>query len=133
MFERADPSATFERMAEPPDPSHVDPSRRTWLAAERTWLAWWRTGIAAAALAVGVGRLLPGLSKGALWPLRALGLGYALLAIGVLLIGAVRQRRSAEALRRGGFEPVSTSTVGALTAAAIVLAIGTMATIIVGF
>ena len=120
-------------MAEPPDAPETDVTRRTWLAAERTWLAWWRTGIAAAALAVGVGRLLPGLAGGPLWPLRLLGLGYALLAIGVLLIGAFRQRHSAEALRRGGFDPVSTSTVSALTAAAILLALGTMATIAVGF
>lgn len=117
----------------PDDTSETDPSRRTWLAAERTWLAWWRTGIAAAALAVGVGRLLPGLSVGALWPLRLLGLGYALLAVGVLLIGASRQRRGSEALRRGGFEPVSTSTVNALTGVAILLAVGTMVTIAVGF
>lgn len=120
-------------MAEPPNPPETDVTRRTWLAAERTWLAWWRTGIAAAALAVGVGRLLPGLAGGALWPLRLLGLGYALLAIGVLLIGGYRQRQSAEALRRGGFDPVSTSTVSLLTAAAILLALGTMVTIAVGF
>jgi uncharacterized membrane protein YidH (DUF202 family) len=37
----------------------IDPTRRTWLAAERTWLAWWRSGIAAAAAAIGVGRLVP--------------------------------------------------------------------------
>ncbi len=120
-------------MAEPHDAPETDVTRRTWLAAERTWLAWWRTGIAAAALAVGVGRLLPGLAGGALWPLRLLGLGYALLAIGVLLIGSHRQRHSAKALRRGGFDPVSTATVSTLTAVAILLAVGTMATIIVAF
>ena len=120
-------------MAEPPQARDTDVTRRTWLAAERTWLAWWRTGIAAAALSVGVGRLLPGLAGGALWPRRLLGLGYALPAIGVILNGASRQRHGAEALRRGGFDPVSTSTVGALTAAAILLAIGTMVTIVVDF
>jgi uncharacterized membrane protein YidH (DUF202 family) len=120
-------------MTESPKASETDVTRRTWLAAERTWLAWWRTGIAAAALSVGVGRLLPGLAGGALWPLRLLGLGYALLAIGVLLIGALRQRHGAEALRRGGFDPVSNSTVGALTTAAILLAIGTIVTIVVEF
>ena len=69
----------------------ADVKRRTWLAAERTWLAWWRTGLGAAAVSIGVGRLLPGLAGGARWPLKLLGLGYGLIAIAVLLIGAVRQ------------------------------------------
>ena len=108
----------------------IDVKRRTWLAAERTWLAWWRTGVAAAAVSVGVGRLLPGLTSGARWPLRVLGLGYGLLAISVLVIGAVRQRRVAAALRRGGFEELSSSTVTWLTAAGVLLAIVTIAAVI---
>lgn len=80
----------------------ADVSRRTWLAAERTWLAWRRTGLGAAAVAVAVGRLLPGLTGGARWPFRLMGLGYAALAVAVLVVGAARQHRAAEALRRGG-------------------------------
>jgi len=80
----------------------ADVKRRTWLAAERTWLAWWRTGLGAAAVSIGVGRLLPGLTGGALWPLRLLGLGYGVVAIAVLVIGAVRQNQVAAALRRQG-------------------------------
>ena len=43
------------------DASGGDGTRRTALAAERTWLAWWRTGLGASAVAIGVGRILPGL------------------------------------------------------------------------
>jgi len=108
----------------------VDVKRRTWLAAERTWLAWWRTGVGAAALSIGVGRLLPGLTGGARWPLRALGLCYGVLAVAVLVIGAVRQRRVASALQRGGFEPLSSPLVNALTAVGVLLAIATIAIIV---
>jgi putative membrane protein len=111
--------------------SGADVTRRTWLAAERTWLAWWRTGVATAALSIGVGRLLPGLGGGARWPLRLLGLGYGLLAVAVLLIGAWRQRRAAKALRVGGFEPLASPLVSWLTSLGVLLAIGTIATIAV--
>lgn len=117
-----------EHEAEGPD---AEVERRTWLAAERTWLAWWRTGIAAAAVAVAVGRLLPGLTGGARWPLRVLGLGYGALAIAVLLTGAVRQRRVAGALRRGGYVALSTPLVSSLTAAGVLLAVGTLVAIAV--
>jgi uncharacterized membrane protein YidH (DUF202 family) len=50
-------------------PDAVDATRRTHLASERTELAWWRTGLAALAVAVGVGRVVPGLDRGAThWP-----------------------------------------------------------------
>jgi len=104
----------------------ADVKRRTWLAAERTWLAWWRTGLGAAAVSIGVGRLLPGLTGGALWPLRLLGIGYGLVAIAVLVIGAVRQNHVASALRRGSYEELSSPMVMWLTAAAIALSIATL-------
>lgn len=122
-------------MAKTPTPGYdpdSDVKRRTWLAAERTWLAWWRTGIGAAAVSVTVGKLLPGLGSGAQWPLQALGLGYGLLAIVILLLGAVRQHRVADAMRRGGYEPLSPPIVNWLTAAAILLGIVTLAVIASG-
>jgi uncharacterized membrane protein YidH (DUF202 family) len=39
----------------------VDATRRTRLADERTELAWWRTGLTALAVALAVGRVIPGL------------------------------------------------------------------------
>jgi len=107
----------------------ADVKRRTWLAAERTWLAWWRTGLGAAAVSIGVGRLLPGLTGGALWPLRLLGLGYGVVAIAVLVIGAVRQNQVAAALRRGSYEELSTPLVLWLTAAAVALSLATLVVI----
>jgi putative membrane protein len=108
-----------------------DPApRRTSLAAERTWLAWWRTGLAAAAVALAVGRLLPGVAHGTRWPFRVLGIGYGLLAIAVVVMGAVRHRRGTAALRRGGFDELSGRSVVALTAAAVVLGTVTLVIII---
>jgi putative membrane protein len=116
-----------------PNPAVDDVSRRTWLAAERTWLAWWRTGLATAAVAIAVGRLLPPLTHGAHWPFEALGIGYAALAVGVVITGAARQRRTAEALRRGGFDQLSERLVLILTAAVIVLVLATLVVIAAGF
>jgi uncharacterized membrane protein YidH (DUF202 family) len=113
------------------DTDLADVKRRTWLAAERTWLAWWRTGLGAAAVSIGVGRLLPGLTGGALWPLRLLGLGYGVVAIAVLVIGAVRQNQVASALRRGSYEELSSPLVMWLTAAAVALSLATLVVIAV--
>src|SRR5215475_11410089 len=93
------------------DPKDTDVTRRTWLAAERTWLAWWRTGIGAAAVAIAIGRVLPSLAGGARWPYRLLGLGYAALAVAILVIGALRQLRGSQALRRGDYDPLSSPLV----------------------
>jgi putative membrane protein len=114
-----------------PSDDGEDVTRRTWLAAERTWLAWWRTGLAVSAVALAVGRLLPGITSGARWPSRVLGLGYALLAVGVFVIGAARQRGTADALRRGSLDPLPWRIVSIFTAASIVLAAGTVVVIVV--
>lgn len=114
-------------------PVTVDASRRTWLAAERTWLAWWRTGIAAAALAIAVGRLVPAITHGARWPLRVVGIGYGLLAVAALVIGAFRQRMTADALRRDSYAELSTPVVMWLTAAAVMLSLAAVAIVAVRF
>lgn len=112
-------------------PATVDASRRTWLAAERTWLAWWRTGIAAAAVAIAVGRIVPDVTHGARWPFRVVGIGYAVLAIAALVLGALRQRSTAHALRRGSYAELSTPVVMWLTAAAVALSLGAVALVAV--
>jgi len=116
---------------EQPEPEFGDASRRTWLAAERTWLAWWRTALGAAAVAIGVGRVLPDVVHSARWPFTLLGIGYAVLAIAVLLAGAIRQQRTAAALRRGSYSEVSTALVMWLTAGAMVLAVGSLILVLV--
>jgi putative membrane protein len=110
----------------------VDPTRRTWLASERTWLAWWRTGVGAAAVAVGVGRVLPEVTGGAHWPFRVLGAGYAVLAIWVLLAGASRQRHVDAALAAGRYDHLSPGLVTALTAGAVALAVLTLVLVVSG-
>jgi|SRR5450755_3300498 uncharacterized membrane protein YidH (DUF202 family) len=115
------------------DPSGSEVPRRTWLAAERTWLAWWRTGLGAAALSIAVGRLVPGLSRGARWPFRVLGIGYGLLALAVLLVGAMRQRSIADALRRNSYSEISTPLVMWLTAAAVLLSVGALTLVAIRF
>lgn len=110
-----------------------DVTRRTWLAAERTWLAWWRTGIGATAVAIAVGRLIPVVTHGTRWPFRVIGIGYGALAIAALIAGAVRQRRTDDALRRGSYEALSSPLVMWLTAAAVLLSVGAVAVIAVQF
>src|SRR5258708_32678163 len=108
--------------AEVPNGDRDDVTRRTWLAAERTWLAWWRTGFAVSAVALAVGRLLPGLTSGARWPSRIVGLGYALLAVGAFVIGAARQRGTAGAVRRRPLEGDPVAVVSMLPAAGVLVA-----------
>jgi putative membrane protein len=92
------------------------------MAAERTWLAWWRTALAASAGALAVGRFAPELLDVATWPYVLLGCAYAALAIGLLVVGAHRQR----ALERATHSPLSFRTVGIFTGGAVVLAFATV-------
>ena len=111
---------------EPAPGSDDDVTRRTWLASERTWLAWWRTGIGVGAVALAVGRLLPALTHGARWGFRVLGIGYGLMSVVMLLIGANRQRRAASALKNGSFDELTTPLVAWLTAGGVVLSVAVM-------
>jgi putative membrane protein len=96
------------------------------MAAERTWLAWWRTALAASAGALGVGRLAPELLEVAAWPYVLLGCGYAGLAIGLLAVGAQRQRAFDDARREGLPVSLPMRTVAVFTAGGIVLALLTV-------
>lgn len=64
-------------------------AQRTRLAVERTMLAWWRTGLAALAVSLAVGRILPSLDETAnTTPYVAIGLAFSLYAIGLFAYGA---------------------------------------------
>jgi putative membrane protein len=108
-----------------------DVTRRTLLAAERTWLAWWRAGIAASAAAVAVGGVVPGLVGGHRAPYVVLGAGYALLALTVFLGAGRRQLRLERALDEGSYEVVGQRWVFGLSVAGGVLALGTLAVIVI--
>ena len=100
------------------------------MAAERTWLAWWRTSLAASVGALGVGRLAPELLHVAAWPYVLLGCGYASLAVGLLLVGAERQRTLEHALRTGDHAPLRFRTVGVFTVGGVALALLTVVLVI---
>jgi uncharacterized membrane protein YidH (DUF202 family) len=95
---------------------------RTGMAAERTWLAWWRTALAASAGALGVGRLAPELLQVAAWPYVVLGCGYAAIAIGLLVVGASRQRTLQRALATGAEAPLPFAVVATFTVGGTLLA-----------
>jgi uncharacterized membrane protein YidH (DUF202 family) len=100
------------------------------MAAERTWLAWWRTALAASAGALGVGRLAPELLGVASWPYVVLGCAYASLAVGLLIVGAQRQRQLEQAMRSGGHVPLRFRTVGLFTVGGVALALMTVVLVI---
>jgi putative membrane protein len=106
--------------------------RRTWLAAERTFLAWWRTGLAAAVAALGVGRVLPDVVDGPVWPFVVLGLGYGVVAAGVFVAGARREREIEAGLSGQPFRPLGRRLSVALSAAGILLSFATLVVIAVG-
>jgi putative membrane protein len=121
-------------LAEPPTtdppPLDADVAQRTSMAAERTWLAWWRTALAATAGALGVGRLAPELLGVASWPYAVLGMGYATLAIGLLVMGAVRQKNLERALASGARSPLSFRLVALFTAGGVALALTTVVLVV---
>src|SRR3954465_6968007 len=114
--------------ASDPPPDHQ--ARMASMAAERTWLAWWRSALAASAGALGVGRLAPELLHVAPWPYVALGCAYASLAIGLLVVGALRQRDLEHALRTGAHVPLRFRTVGLFTAGGVAVAVATAVLVI---
>jgi inner membrane protein YidH len=118
--------AADEAPGVPMSPSDLDQVRRTSMAAERTWLAWWRTALGATAGALAVGRFAPDLLDVASWPYILLGCGYASLAVGLLIVGAQRQRELEHALRTGGDAPLRFRTVGLFTVGGVALAIMTV-------
>ena len=112
------------------DGEMVDVTRRTRLAAERTWLAWWRTGIAASAAALAVGALVPQLVEGTQWPYVALGVGYALAALAIFALGAARTRAVEQALSKGTYVSLAPTWIFVLSAAGILLSVGTIAVVL---
>jgi uncharacterized membrane protein YidH (DUF202 family) len=117
-------------VADAPDPPKPagDPgaASRTGMAAERTWLAWWRTALAASAGALAVGRLAPEVLHAASAPYIVLGCGYALLAVGLLLVGARRQYHLQRAVDAGEQAPLPFGVVAAFTVGGILLALMTV-------
>ena len=120
------------RMAQP-DPAtkpEVDVWQRTSMAAERTWLAWWRTALTATAGALAVGRFAPELLDVAPWPYVLLGGGYALLAVALLVFGALRQRGLERSIVNGVHSPLPFGLVAGFTIGGVLLV--TLTVVLVG-
>jgi putative membrane protein len=100
------------------------------MAAERTWLAWWRTALAATAGSLAVGRLVPEVVDVTSWPYIALGTAYAALAVGLLVVGARRQRDLQRALDRDVPAPLSFSVMMVFTIGGVALALTTVVLVV---
>jgi len=107
-----------------------DATRRTRLAAERTYLAWWRSALAAFAVAIAAGKLVPELVDGPEWPFVLLGAGFGLVGIALVVLALVRHRSVEQALVRGGYAPFGERLALALTAAGVVLGAATVALVL---
>ena len=103
---------------------------RSHLAGERTLLAWWRSGLAAVAVALAVGRVVPALIDAPKGWFVVLGVGFATLALAFTLYGTSRQRRLDRSIAGGDFRPVDGRVVFLLTGLMAVLAVTTIVLII---
>lgn len=102
-----------------PEPDDV--TRRTHLANERTYLAWWRTSLAAIAVGIGVGRILPEVTGGTLWPYAAVGLAWIVIGIIMALYALLRVRAVDRALAGRSFARPSDAALAGFAVAAAVL------------
>jgi putative membrane protein len=82
----------------------VEATRRTRLANERTYLAWWRTGLAAFAVSLGAGRLVPAVAGGPQGLYSALGILFGVLGIMLVAYGRWRGREVDDAIAEGRFQ-----------------------------
>jgi putative membrane protein len=103
-----------------------DATRRTRLANERTYLAWWRSGLTALAVAIGAGKLLPEVTGGAAWPYELVGAGYAVLGIGFIGYGQLRQAKVEQAIARDEFSPMDARVAFGFAALGVALAVATI-------
>ena len=110
-----------------PEPRRISGDEaRSHLAGERTLLAWWRSGLAALAVSLAVGRVIPALIDAPKGWFIALGTGFAVLALAFTLYGTSRQRRVARAIAGGDFRPLDGRMVFLLTALLALLAVATI-------
>jgi putative membrane protein len=104
----------------------VDATRRTRLASERTYLAWWRSALAAFAVSLGVGKIVPQLAGGSSVGYKIVGVGYALLGVAFIAYGLLRHQQQERALLEGRFVGFGGGAAVAFTVAGIILGAATV-------
>ena len=107
-----------------------DATRRTRLANERTYLAWWRTGLAAFAVALGTGRVVPELTHGVRWPYVVIGTGFALLGLAFTGYAFRRHLEVETAVSRGEYARPDDRFLAAATVGGLVLGIALVVVIV---
>ncbi len=109
----------------------VDATRRTRLASERTYLAWWRSALAAFAVSLGVGKVVPELTTGvSTVSYEIVGVGYAVLGLAFIGYGFWRQHLMERALLEGRFVPFDERAALAFTIAGCALGLATVVVIV---
>jgi uncharacterized membrane protein YidH (DUF202 family) len=117
---------------EGPAPPGGEAGRRVRLANERTYLAWGRTALAFFALALAVGRIVPGLEKvHDRWAFEVVGCGYAALGVFVAMYGLYRHRAVDDAIGRGGFATPSWPVLVAISVLTAIVGLATFVLVIV--
>jgi len=101
--------ASSERASQPPgggsiEEQVVDATRRTRLANERTYLAWWRTGLAAFAVSLAAGRLVPAIAGGPQLLYSFVGVLFGVLGIMLIAYGRWRGQEVDDALSEGRYQ-----------------------------
>jgi putative membrane protein len=113
------------------EPEVADATRRTRLANERTYLAWLRSALTALAVAIGAGKIVPGVTDVSKWPFEILGAGFAVLAL-IFAVGGARRFVSVErALDEGRFSALTPREATAVAVVATALGIATLVLVFV--
>jgi putative membrane protein len=111
---------------------HGDATRRTRLANERTYLAWWRTGLAAFAVSLGAGRLVPAIAGGPQPLYSILGVLFAVLGVLLIAYGSRRGREVDEAISEGRYRQVDDRITTAIASLAVLGGVLLIVLILVG-
>jgi putative membrane protein len=109
-----------------------DAARRTRLANERTYLAWWRTGLTSLAVAIGIGKIVPGVSGVTKWPYEAVGAAYGLLGVAFMVVAHVRVRSVERAVDAGTFARLDERLGALMLVIGAALGLATVALVLFG-